>query len=63
MTEKGIETGTHYKPIHTMKMYHTKTDLSVTDNAGKNIVTIPIHPNLENHDVKKIIRCINDASN
>ena len=44
-------------------MYHTKTDLPVTENAGKNIVTIPIHPNLENHNIKKIIRCINDISN
>tara|TARA_B100001540_G_scaffold311211_1_gene330294 strand:+ start:695 stop:1786 length:1092 start_codon:yes stop_codon:yes gene_type:complete len=63
LAEKGIETGTHYKPIHKMKMYHTKTDLPVTENAGKNIVTIPIHPNLENHHIKKIIRCINDISN
>ena len=45
MWKAGIETGTHYKPIHTMKMYQNHTVLLNTERVGKQIVTIPIHPN------------------
>ena len=47
MCQVGIETGTHYKPIHTMKMYQNRTILPNTEKIGKQIVTIPIHPNLK----------------
>tara|TARA_Y100000590_G_scaffold327928_1_gene372301 strand:+ start:4431 stop:5519 length:1089 start_codon:yes stop_codon:yes gene_type:complete len=60
LSEQGIETGTHYKPIHKMKMYTTKTNLSITEKVGKQIVTIPIHANLKKSEIKKIIRCINE---
>ena len=57
--ENGIETGTHYKPIHLMKMYNDGINLPITEKVGKQIVTIPIHPNLTNIEIKKIISCIN----
>ena len=55
----GIETGTHYKPIHTMKMYQNNTVLPNTENIGKQIVTIPIHPNLKTSEIDKIVSSIN----
>ena len=60
--ENGIETGTHYKPIHLMKMYNHDQKLPVTESAGKQIVTIPIHPNLKDSQIKKIIKCVNKFS-
>ena len=54
-----IETGTHYKPIHTFSYYKSKTKLKITENVGKSIVTIPCHPNLKESDVDKIIKSIN----
>ena len=59
MWEAGIETGTHYKPIHTMKMYQKNIILPNTENIGKQIVTIPIHPNLKTSDINKIVNSIN----
>ncbi|MBL75329.1 MAG: glutamine--scyllo-inositol aminotransferase [Chloroflexi bacterium] len=59
--EKGIETGTHYKPIHLMKMYKNTTKLPVTELVGKQIVTIPIHPNLKKYEIKKIIDVVNKS--
>ena len=47
LEQVGIQTGTHYKPIHTMKMYQNRTILPNTEKIGKQIVTIPIHPNLK----------------
>jgi perosamine synthetase len=59
MNEDGIETGTHYKPIHLMSMYKDNQKLPVTESIMNRIVTIPIHPNLKNLEIKKIIRSIN----
>jgi dTDP-4-amino-4,6-dideoxygalactose transaminase len=60
--KKGIETGTHYKPIHLMKMYKGDNALPITESVGKQIVTIPIHPNLKKFEIEKIIKTINDFS-
>jgi dTDP-4-amino-4,6-dideoxygalactose transaminase len=62
MKENGIETGIHYKPIHTMKCYSQKKILPVTDNISKDIVSIPIHPNLSESDIEKIIKSVNRFS-
>ena len=59
MWKAGIETGTHYKPIHTMKMYQNHTVLLNTERVGKQIVTIPIHPNLKTFEMDKIVSSIN----
>ena len=59
MLENGIETGIHYKPIHEMSYYKKKIHLDVTESVGKEIVTIPIHANLSNNDVTRIVNTIN----
>jgi len=59
--KNGIETGTHYKPIHLMKMYKDDTKLPITEFTGKQIVTLPIHPNLKKFEIKKIIDIVNKS--
>ena len=59
MQKNNIETGIHYKPIHKMKFYKGKIKLQVTERIGKNLVSIPIHPNLEEEDVSRIIKLTN----
>lgn len=59
MFQNGIETGIHYKPIHTMKFYKGSTKLPNTESVGERIVSIPIHPNLTQDDVNKIIQLTN----
>ena len=60
LLKNGIETGTHYKPIHLMKMYRDNISLPITESIGKQIVTIPIHPNLKKSEIEKIIRLVNN---
>ena len=62
MLDNGIETGIHYRPIHTMTMYRQKKYLPITELVGKQIVSIPIHPNLTDSEVDKIIFNINRFS-
>ena len=59
LANNGIETGTHYKPIHKMKMYKQNRKLPITEKIGKEIVTIPIHPNLTYSEINFIIKTIN----
>lgn len=61
--EKGIEIGTHYSPIHKMKFYKNKVKLPITESVASKIVTLPIHPNLSENDVDKIIQNVNKFSN
>ena len=60
MNKVGIETGTHYRPIHTMSMYKSKTKLEVTEKIGNEIVTLPTHPNLSDDDISRIISSVNN---
>ncbi len=62
MNEIGIETGIHYRPVHTFSMYMTNNHLPITEKVGNEIVSIPIHPNLSNDEINKIINAINKFS-
>ncbi|GBL40907.1 hypothetical protein EMGBD3_02750 [Nitrosarchaeum sp.] len=56
MKYSNIETGIHYIPIHKMQFYKGSYKLPITERIAKNIVSIPIHPNLSESDVDKIIK-------
>jgi len=62
LLEKNIETGIHYKPIHTMEYYKTKKKLPITEKVGGEIVSLPTHPNLTDNDVSHIIKSVNKFS-
>ena len=59
MDENGIETGIHYLPIHKMSFYRKTAKLPITEQVGRRIVSIPIHPNLTHDDVDRIIKLAN----
>ena len=59
LSNRGIETGTHYKPIHKMSFYKSTNKILNTEKAAREIVTIPIHPNLTQSQLDYIIESIN----
>jgi len=59
LLKKGIETGIHYKPIHTFSLYKSKIKLPITEKIGKEIVTLPTHPNITKKDLEKVIKTVN----
>lgn len=59
MSEKGIETGIHYNPVHLMSYYKNNTKLPITELITKEIVSIPTHPNLHEKEVDYIIKSVN----
>ena len=62
MQQNNIETGIHYLPIHKMRFYNSKSKLPVTEKVAKNIVSLPIHPNLTDDNIDKIIKLTNQFS-
>ncbi len=61
LSEKGIETGIHYRPIHTFSFYKSKLRLPITEKVGREIVSLPTHPNLTENDMEKIINVVNNT--
>ena len=62
MQQNKIETGIHYLPIHKMKFYNFQSKLPITEKVAKNIVSLPIHPNLTDEDISRIIKLTNRFS-
>ena len=62
LANEGIETGTHYKPVHHMSYYKNKKLLPITEKISNEIVTIPIHPNLTGNQLSKIVHFVNKFS-
>lgn len=62
LKQNGVETGIHYKPIHQMGFYKSKLKLPITESVAESIVSIPIHPNLTEYDISKIIKSVNRFS-
>ena len=62
LLEKGIDTGTHYKPIHQLSLYKKSVKLPLTEKIANEIVTIPIHPNLTGSQIDYIVKTVNRFS-
>ncbi len=61
MKSKGVQTGIHYNPISLMTYYRKYSKiLPITEIISKEIVSIPIHPNLTQNDVDKVVISINN---
>jgi dTDP-4-amino-4,6-dideoxygalactose transaminase len=56
MLEQGIQTGVHYQPNHQLSLYRSDTarPLSVTDALFPELLTLPLHPDLSEDDVRLV---------
>ena len=53
LSERGIETGVHYKPNHLLSHFsaHTRLPLPLTERIYPELLTLPLHPDLSEDDV------------
>ena len=63
MTKEGIETGVHYKPVHKMSYYKNKRKLPVCERIQGEIISLPIHANLSDEQVERVIQTVNTIIN
>jgi perosamine synthetase len=60
LAEKGIGTGLHYKPLTHYKIFGKQPKLPTTEKVFKEIITLPLHINLSQKDIKHICQEINN---
>tara|TARA_B100000073_G_scaffold348461_1_gene367469 strand:- start:287 stop:1357 length:1071 start_codon:yes stop_codon:yes gene_type:complete len=59
LTRNGIQSSFHYPFLHKTKYYKTDIQLPYTDSLEDKIINLPIHQNLEQQDLEKIVNeCI-----
>lgn len=68
LKKNSIQAGIHYPvPVHLQKAYKgivkTSKDMGCTENLAKNIISLPIYPQLENYKVQKIINVLGNFFN
>jgi dTDP-4-amino-4,6-dideoxygalactose transaminase len=56
LKNKGIDTGIHWQPGHMFELFsqYPKGDLAVTEKIGEQILSLPLHSNMNAHDVELI---------
>ena len=53
LISKGIQTGVHYFPNHLLTKYRSKnfTSLPITEEIFPELLTLPLHPDLNENDI------------
>lgn len=61
LEERGIEVGMHYKPGHLLTRFRAKYSLPVTERLYEELLTLPLHVDLELTDVEEVTAIVRDA--
>lgn len=59
LEKQGVQTGLHYKPNHLLSLYKTEYSLPISEQLYKEMLSLPLHPEIEENDVYKICEIIN----
>ena len=60
LLEKGIQVGYHYQPNHWLSLYKNdgSQPLPVTDSVFQELISLPLHPDLSDNDVKFVVKAL-----
>lgn len=61
LLKHGIPTGLHYKPNHMLSFFKTDFTLKNTEKIYSKILTLPLHPDLEDSDIHFISKKIKEG--
>jgi dTDP-4-amino-4,6-dideoxygalactose transaminase len=57
LERRGIQTSNHYPPVHRLSLYQTRfphAHAPMTEAFAERQLTLPLHPRMEEHDVKNV---------
>ncbi len=57
---KGVQVGLHYAPNHLLNKFKTDYSLPVTESLSKEIITLPLHPDLTSDDITYVTDAIKE---
>ncbi len=64
MGERGISVVFHYQPLHLSRVGRRLTRrpgaYPVSENAGDTLVRLPLHLDLRDADLDRVVTCVND---
>ena len=63
LTKNGIETHVHWKPVHEYKLFRNhraNKSLDVTEKAGKEVLTLPLHSCMNEDAREAVIKCVEE---
>lgn len=55
LLERGVQTGIHYVPNHFHSLYQTKQSLPVTEKVFRELLTLPLHVDLNFEDIDFVV--------
>ena len=57
LDQRAIEVGIHFVPVHEHTYFKScrRGDMSVTDRVVKEVLTLPLHSNMDQQDVERVI--------
>jgi dTDP-4-amino-4,6-dideoxygalactose transaminase len=60
MLEQEVDTGIHWQPGHWFTLFKNckKGDLSVTDRVGKEILSLPLHSEMDEESIERVVNGI-----
>jgi len=66
LRERGIQTSVHYPPVHLFSYYKKnfglkEGSLTKTEYVGRNVVTLPLYPEMSEDDVNYIVEAIKNV--
>jgi len=63
LNDRGIQVGVHCLPLHKMPIYKrfAVEKLPITEYIGKKIVSLPLHPLLDERDVDYVIKVVKET--
>jgi len=67
LKEQGVQTSIHYPPVHLFSYYKKilagsqARGLNNSEEYGRRVVTLPMHPLLKKKDIRKICDCIEES--
>jgi perosamine synthetase len=63
--ERRVDAQVYYpKPIHKMPFYQTgfgHTRLPKTETAARQVISLPVHPSLSEHEIKRVVSAVTSA--
>jgi dTDP-4-amino-4,6-dideoxygalactose transaminase len=60
LEKNNVPIGIHYKPNHLLTFYKTKYSLPITERVYNEIITLPLHPDLQMSEIEFICNIINN---
>ena len=58
LLDAGVESGYHYQPNHKLSFYYSSHSLPITDSLSTRLLTLPLHPDLDDLDVIYVVNTL-----